>query len=157
MACNFSQLRRRQSSGSLHKGAQRPTEEEFKDQFYRNVGIYTSLTSIMSSSFIINLAWEFNMTWLKLSFCYFVIKLKWKLCPSLTKICLDWVQDNHHVSFFSGREVGQGPSGNMRAGARGWWRSSRSSRTPRPITRPFMERALSPGNPSEWLSVKSQK
>ena len=35
MACNFSQLRRRQSSGSLHKA--RPTEEEFKDQFYRNV------------------------------------------------------------------------------------------------------------------------
>ena len=34
MACNFSQLRRRQSSGSLHKAR---TEEDFKDQFYRNV------------------------------------------------------------------------------------------------------------------------
>ena len=34
MACNFSQLRRRQSSGSLHKAK---TDEDFKDQFYRSV------------------------------------------------------------------------------------------------------------------------
>ena len=34
MACNFSQLRRRQSSGSLNKAK---TDEDFKDQFYRSV------------------------------------------------------------------------------------------------------------------------
>ena len=34
MACNFSQLRRRQSSGSLNKAK---TDDELKDQFYRSV------------------------------------------------------------------------------------------------------------------------
>ena len=39
MACNFSQLRRRQSSGSLNKGK---TDDDFKDQFYRSVSGFTS-------------------------------------------------------------------------------------------------------------------
>ena len=44
MACNFSQLRRRQSSGSLNKGK---TDDDFKDQFYRSVSAPPSLTEII--------------------------------------------------------------------------------------------------------------
>jgi hypothetical protein len=37
MACNFSQLKRRQSSNSLLGNKKSVTEEDIKDQFYRQV------------------------------------------------------------------------------------------------------------------------
>ena len=73
-------------------------------------------------------------------------------------ICIDLVHDNnHHVSHFSGLEVGQGLSGNMREAARGWWRSSKSNKIRRQTTRPFMEPTLSPEDRSESLSAKLRK
>ena len=48
MACNFSQLKRRQSSNSLLGKKKSVTEEDIKDQFYRQVRDLYRFVSLFS-------------------------------------------------------------------------------------------------------------